>query len=54
MIDIFWDDENGLFFLAKEDSKDLIVRQKNLLDGAIPQEIQQHFFFIKAVNVSGR
>ena len=36
MIDIFWDDENGLFFLAKEDSKDLIVRQKNLLDGAIP------------------
>ena len=36
MIDIFWDNENGLFFLAKEDSKDLIVRQKNLLDGAIP------------------
>ena len=36
MIDMFWDDENGLFFLAKEDSKDLIVRQKNLLDGAIP------------------
>tara|TARA_B110000014_G_C20094598_1_gene573571 strand:+ start:84 stop:1457 length:1374 start_codon:yes stop_codon:yes gene_type:complete len=36
MIDMFWDDENGLFFLAKEDSMDLIVRQKNLLDGAIP------------------
>ena len=34
MIFYFWDHKNGLFFSSRDD--DLIVRQKNLLDGASP------------------
>ncbi len=36
MIFYFWDYEEGLFFVSKKNSDDLIVRQKNLLDGASP------------------
>ncbi|MBW2063472.1 MAG: thioredoxin domain-containing protein [Deltaproteobacteria bacterium] len=32
----FWDDQRGGFFLAPDDAKDLIVRKKELYDGAIP------------------
>jgi len=35
MIFYFWDHKNGLFFSSRDDD-DLIVRQKNLLDGASP------------------
>ena len=36
MIYYFWDYDDGLFFSSKKDVDDLIVRQKNLLDGASP------------------
>ena len=36
MIFYFWDNDDGLFFSSKKGIDDLIVRQKNLLDGASP------------------
>jgi len=36
MIELFWDNEKGSFYATPESSMDVIVRQKNLLDGAIP------------------
>ena len=36
MIELFWDNGKGSFYATPESSKDVIVRQKNLLDGAIP------------------
>ena len=36
MINLFWDLEKGVFYATSLQSKDVIVRQKNLLDGAIP------------------
>ena len=36
MISYFWDNDDGLFFSSKKGIDDLIVRQKNLLDGASP------------------
>jgi hypothetical protein len=36
MIELFWDNNKGLFYATPESSLDVIVRQKNLLDGAIP------------------
>jgi hypothetical protein len=36
MIELFWDEENGGFFLTSKDSEDLIGRQKLIYDGAIP------------------
>lgn len=36
MIELFWDKERGSFFATRNDDADIIVRQKNLLDGAIP------------------
>ena len=36
MIFYFWDYDDGLFFSSKKGESDLIVRQKNLLDGASP------------------
>jgi uncharacterized protein YyaL (SSP411 family) len=36
MVDLFWDKERGSFFMTRGDDVDIIVRQKNLLDGAIP------------------
>ena len=36
MIELFWDNDKGSFYATPESSKDVIVRQKNLLDGAIP------------------
>ena len=36
MIDLFWDQNKGLFYATSLNAKDVIVRQKNLLDGAIP------------------
>ena len=32
----FWDDKNGGFFFASDDSEDLLIRQKEIYDGAIP------------------
>ena len=32
----FWDDENGGFYFTADDSESLIVRQKEIYDGAIP------------------
>jgi uncharacterized protein YyaL (SSP411 family) len=39
MLELFWDDDNGgLFYsaVASDDSDDLIVRQKEIYDGALP------------------
>jgi hypothetical protein len=36
MIELFWDNNKGLFYATPESSLDVIVRPKNLLDGAIP------------------
>ncbi|MFQ6673704.1 MAG: thioredoxin domain-containing protein, partial [Fidelibacterota bacterium] len=36
MIDQFWDDANGAFFFTSDDGEKLIVRTKELYDGAIP------------------
>ncbi len=35
-IELFWDDEDGGFFFTSKDSEELIVRQKEIYDGAIP------------------
>ncbi len=32
----FWDESNGGFFFAGDDNKDLLVRQKEIYDGAVP------------------
>lgn len=36
MIDLFWDEERGGFFFTGGDRRDLLVRTKDLYDGAIP------------------
>ncbi len=36
MIAKFWDDKNGGFYFTTGDSEDLIVRQKEIYDGAVP------------------
>ncbi len=36
LISFFWDFENGGFYFTSKDSKDLIIRQKEIYDGAIP------------------
>jgi uncharacterized protein YyaL (SSP411 family) len=36
MIDIFWDEESGAFFYTGRDSETLIVRDKDVYDGATP------------------
>ncbi len=36
MIELFWDQEKGCFFATNNKDLNIIVRQKNLLDGAIP------------------
>jgi uncharacterized protein YyaL (SSP411 family) len=36
MLDHFWDNTHNGFFLAADDPKDLVVRTKDLYDGAIP------------------
>ena len=36
MVGLFWDTEKGSFYSTPKDATDVIVRQKNLLDGAIP------------------
>jgi hypothetical protein len=33
---LFWDEHSGGFFFTAEDSEDLLVRQKEVYDGAIP------------------
>ena len=35
-IDLFWDDENGGFFFTASDAEELIVRRKEIYDGAVP------------------
>ena len=36
MIELFWDDAAGAFFFTAEDAEKLLVRQKELYDGAMP------------------
>jgi len=36
MIKHFWDDQNGGFYFTADDAEELIVRQKEIYDGAIP------------------
>jgi uncharacterized protein YyaL (SSP411 family) len=36
MLELFWDDDNGGLFYSAVDSDDLIVRQKEIYDGALP------------------
>jgi uncharacterized protein YyaL (SSP411 family) len=36
MIKLFWDDQNGGFFFTGEDSEQILFRQKEIYDGAIP------------------
>ena len=35
-IDLFWDEQEGGFFYTARDSEDLIVRDKEIYDGAVP------------------
>jgi len=39
----FWDDERGGFYFTPKDVKDLIVRQKEIYDGAMPSGNSVHF-----------
>jgi len=36
MLDLFWDDEGGGFFLTGDDAEKLLIRPKEIYDGAIP------------------
>jgi uncharacterized protein YyaL (SSP411 family) len=36
LIEHFWDDKNGGFYFTAEDGEDILVRQKEIYDGAIP------------------
>jgi len=36
MIEYFWDEENGGFYLTADDSETLLVRPKEIYDGAVP------------------
>lgn len=36
MIDLFWDNENGGFYFSGHDSEELLSREKELYDGALP------------------
>lgn len=49
MINLFWDQERGSFFATSLNSNDVIVRQKNLLDGAIPSGNSVALFSLKKV-----
>ena len=36
MLELFWDDKDGGFFLTPEDGESLIIRPKEIYDGALP------------------
>ena len=36
MVDRFWDNEEGGFYMTADDAEDLLVRQKDSYDGAMP------------------
>ena len=36
MLDLFWDEKSGGFFFTADDGEELIVRTKEIFDGAIP------------------
>jgi uncharacterized protein YyaL (SSP411 family) len=36
MIDLFWDQQDGGFFFTGKDNEELLIRQKEAYDGAIP------------------
>lgn len=50
MIEDFWDNEEGGFFLASARAMDLLVRQKTLYDGAIPSGNSVAFVTLRVLN----
>ena len=36
MLEIFWDDKGGGFFLTPKDGETLLIRPKEIYDGALP------------------
>ena len=36
LVDHFWDDKSGGFYFTRDDGEDLLIRQKDIYDGAIP------------------
>jgi len=36
MIDLFWDEESGIFYDSPDDRKDLIIRARDIMDNAMP------------------
>jgi uncharacterized protein YyaL (SSP411 family) len=54
-IDAFWDEEAGGFFLTAEGTEDLIVRPKELSDGALPSgNSVQLVNLLRAARMTGR
>ncbi len=55
MIQLFWDGENGGFYFTDSENKDVIFRQKELYDGAIPSGNSVALFdLIKLAKITGR
>ena len=36
LLEQFWDDKNGGFYFSADDDEDLLIRLKEIYDGAIP------------------
>ncbi|CUS78082.1 hypothetical protein JGI10_00214 [Candidatus Kryptonium thompsonii] len=55
MIQLFWDGENGGFYFTDSENKDVIFRQKELYDGAIPSANSVALLdLIKLAKITGR
>ncbi len=55
MIQLFWDDENGGFYFTDSENKDVIFRQKELYDGAIPSGNSVALLdLVKLAKITGR
>ena len=51
----FWDDEYGGFFLTADDAEELIIRPKDIYDGAIPSGNSVSFYnLIKLYKITGK
>ena len=42
MLELFWDDKDGGFFLTPGDGESLIIRPKEIYDGALPSRITSY------------